>query len=338
MHYYIYFLLYVVSFFVFVLIFYSRKTSSTQLNILDIPDLNRKKHKKPTPLIGGFQIIFFLSIFFLIDKFVAEILNINFKIYLFSLIIFFVGFIDDRNNLSGYIKIFTIYTITLFFLLNSDDLVLNELYFSTFDKIFSLNSYNIFITSFFILILINAFNLSDGINGLAVGIAIIWLIYLNFIFFSKIDLFMMSLIFFLIINFYYIYNGYYFLGDSGSLLLSSFIGLLTINNYATLDLESNLIPVEKIFILFMIPGIDMARVFLIRVFKKKKPFHGDRIHFHHLLIDKFSLKKSLMIYFLTIIIPLLLMELANISYLVIIILYSILFIAVSLLLNNKKII
>jgi UDP-GlcNAc:undecaprenyl-phosphate GlcNAc-1-phosphate transferase len=34
----------------------------------------------------------------------------------------------------------------------------------------------------------------------------------------------------------------------------------------------------------MLPGVDMLRVFLIRIIKKKNPFSPDRIHLHHLLV------------------------------------------------------
>ena len=57
------------------------------------------------------------------------------------------------------------------------------------------------------------------------------------------------------------------------------------------------ISAENIFILFFIPGVDMFRLFILRLLNKRDPFSGDRNHLHHLLISKFSLKKTLIIYF-----------------------------------------
>ena len=70
-----------------------------------------------------------------------------------------------------------------------------------------------------------------------------------------------------------------------------------------LDFNTNKISLEKIFILFMIPGLDMFRLFLERIFNKKNPFSPDNKHLHHYLIKNFDLKKTLLIYLLLIIIP-----------------------------------
>ena len=74
-----------------------------------------------------------------------------------------------------------------------------------------------------------------------------------------------------------------FLGDSGSLFLGCLIGLNIILNY-NLEISTTQYSVENIFIALMLPGVDMLRVFLIRIIKKKNPFSPDRIHLHHLLV------------------------------------------------------
>ena len=43
----------------------------------------------------------------------------------------------------------------------------------------------------------------------------------------------------------------------------------------------------------IIPGIDMLRVAIIRILKKKHPFAPDRTHIHHLLLNKYNQKFSL---------------------------------------------
>ena len=53
---------------------------------------------------------------------------------------------------------------------------------------------------------------------------------------------------------------------------------------------------EKIFLVLMLPGVDMFRLFLERILNKKNPFKPDRNHFHHLLKKKFDDKKTLIIY------------------------------------------
>ena len=97
---------------------------------------------------------------------------------------------------------------------------------------------------------------------------------------------------------FFIFKGKYFIGDSGSLSISTFIGLLIILNYNLeyLDIKTNLFNAEDIFILMAFPGLDMIRVFLERLIKKKNPFHPSREHLHHYLLKKHSLLTTLIIY------------------------------------------
>ena len=90
-----------------------------------------------------------------------------------------------------------------------------------------------------------------------------------------------SLIFFIILNF----NGKIFLGDSGVSVIAFTISYFVIKSY-----KSNQISVEEIFLLMFLPGIDMMRLFIVRLFNKKNPFEADKNHIHHLLINFFSEK------------------------------------------------
>ena len=58
------------------------------------------------------------------------------------------------------------------------------------------------------------------------------------------------------------------------------------------------------FIILMLPGIDMFRVFMQRALKNKNPFTPDRIHLHYLLLDKpLTLNKTLTVLLSLILIP-----------------------------------
>jgi len=102
----------------------------------------------------------------------------------------------------------------------------------------------------------------------------------------------------LLILFFDILKGKFFLGDNGTLILSTLIGFTMILIYnLNLKYEEIQISAENIFILFFIPGVDMFRLFILRILNKRDPFSADRNHLHHLLISKFSLNKTLIIYF-----------------------------------------
>jgi UDP-GlcNAc:undecaprenyl-phosphate GlcNAc-1-phosphate transferase len=279
------------------------KIISEKLKIIDKPS-TKKIHKKPTPLIGG-VIILFLLIELFIFQYSNYLKNLDIKILIIiSLICFFVGFLDDRINMKSYLKFFII-CFAIFFLLNfSETLILKKLYFKSFETILDLNKSAIYITILCILLLINAYNLSDGINSLAVLIAIHWVVAIfYFIFGIKINYIIMPLLSLFILSIL-IYRGKFFLGDSGSLLISSLIGLLTIYFY-NLSIKNNntILPAESFFLVFIIPGLDMFRLFIERLFNKKDPFSGDKKHLHHLLIRKYKLRKTLLIYVLILCLP-----------------------------------
>ncbi|MDB3873576.1 hypothetical protein N9317_06005, partial [Pelagibacteraceae bacterium] len=178
-----------------------------------------------------------------------------------------------------------------------------KIYFLSLNKTFNLNFYlSLLLTSICLVLLVNALNMADGINGLAVGISLIWIISYILIFDIENKVIIILLCLILIFNFFYIYKGSYFLGNSGSLFLSSFIGLIFISEYNKMITEQ-LISVEIIVLIFLIPGLDMMRLFIFRLLNKKNPFEGDNDHLHHFFLKKFGLNKALVIYFVMLIIP-----------------------------------
>lgn len=260
------------------------------LNLIDKPDNIRKRHKFEVPLIGSFPLL----IIFFAYSIIIEPSNIILQKTLFlSYIFFIVGVLDDLYTVS-YIKksIFSIIILTIFLNFNNDFLITKTVF-----EIFNLNIYliknhSLFLTIICLIILINTFNFTDGINGISSIIAILWLLSLMFLTESRNN----YLIFFSIcifLNAIPIFFGKYFLGDSGTLFLGIFIGLETIHIF---NLHSNNFSYEKIFIIFMIPGLDMIRLVFSRLMNNKNPFLPDRNHLHHILIDKYSLFKTLIIY------------------------------------------
>ena len=88
------------------------------------------------------------------------------------------------------------------------------------------------------------------------------------------------------------------MGDSGVYLIVIFLSTSIISAYKSelSDIKS----VEEIFLLFLLPGIDMFRIFLERILNKKSPFKADKNHFHHLLKNKIGCYWSIGTYFLII--------------------------------------
>jgi len=263
-------------------------------NFLDIPNEARKIHKKPTYTIGG-HFIFFAYIMFMLFSFDY---NLNEKIILFIIFsfIFLIGIFDDLRDLKPVLKL-TLVLVTYFILfLLDNEYLLKKIYFETFNKVFYFGDFSFIISSLCILLLVNAINLMDGINGLAI---MTFTIICSFLYFYLNIQFNAYIFMVLVFIFFNIYRGRYFLGNSGSLIIGALIGFSTIKAYNLNFTEMN--SAEDIFILFLIPGLDMLRLFLQRSLNKKNPFKADNMHLHHLLIKEFSLPKVLFIYFFLII-------------------------------------
>jgi len=143
----------------------------------------------------------------------------------------------------------------------------------------------------FIVMCINSFNLIDGIDGLAIGLGIISGIFyfLHFTALGALDLMIFSiamcsglvgLLFFNISK-----RNKIFLGDTGSLLIG---GLLVFFALRFISLNEK-IPNSNTFFLAIgavfIPLADMIRVTLVRITNGFSPFHADRRHIHHILLD-----------------------------------------------------
>ena len=298
---------------IFYLEYLKRKKITSFFKLLDYPDNIRKFHKKPTPLIGGiflyttFLIIFFLELYF------TKIIDPFFTLMIFSSFCFFIGVLDDKFNIKAHYKLLFISTFLVIFLLFNNEYLLDKLFFFQLNKIYALTKIqSIFLTTLCILLLMNAFNMTDGINGLSTGISFIWIFIFSNIF--QLPSVYFLVMFFLLVNFIFIYNGKYFLGDSGSLLLSSFIGLTSIYYYNKNIFLTHPVFVEEIILIFLIPGLDMFRLFLKRILNKKNPLMGDTNHLHHILCKNFKLNASLIIYYSIIIFPFMLLKVFNIEF------------------------
>jgi UDP-GlcNAc:undecaprenyl-phosphate/decaprenyl-phosphate GlcNAc-1-phosphate transferase len=312
------------NFFIIFLINKFRIRIASFINLFDRPDKIRKFHKEDTPILGGIMI--FIP-FFLTSLYLFFFQNLD-KIILIILCActccFVIGLIDDLKTIAYKYKFFFLIIFFYLFIYQDPNLQINKLYFSSFDKIYSLNSFGVHFTVLCLLLLTNSLNLIDGIDGLCILTSLLILNWLMFIFsnFTIINIVLaISLVYVFILNL----KKNIFLGDSGSLFIGSIIGLNLIYNYNLQSIDGFL-PAENIFIALMLPGLDMLRVFAIRIKNKKNPFIGDRNHFHHLLQQKkFKLNSILIIFTLFTAMPILINSFTIINPIVIILSFIILY-------------
>ena len=260
--------------------------------VFDKPDGKLKKHNKAISLIGGFIILvnLYLIIFFLkilnMDNVIFED-NFLYIVLILSFLFYLIGFVDDLKNLSPNLKLFliiiSIILVTFFF----PELKLDYIKISFLHKDYFFGNYAFIFIILSFALLANAINMFDGINLQLISYTLF--IFLIFVINSFFSLFFILLsicfIFLGILN----YKNKVFIGDGGCYLISSILGCTFIYQYKSF---SNFLYGDQIFIILLIPAIDMLRLFFVRLINKKNPFRGDLNHLHH-IIDRFTKNKNL---------------------------------------------
>lgn len=279
--------------------------------VYDYPDNIRKKHIKKMPLLGGIMIL--MNLFFLLLLSFISIDNFQYSIFLelepsissysslffISLLIFIVGYFDDKYNLTANQKIIVLSLILLIAIQLDSELILKELYFSIYDLKLKINDFATLFTLICILLFINSFNMLDGMNLLGGIYALILFMVLAIYNYNLIYIVLsIAIIFFLFLN----YKNKSFLGDSGSLLISYLISISFIKEYNI----NRTFFADEIIIFMMIPGLDLLRLSMTRIFSGNSPFRGDRNHMHHLVLNKYSNSITIIMISIIVTLPILL--------------------------------
>ncbi len=146
-----------------------------------------------------------------------------------------------------------------------------------------------------IIVVINSFNLIDGIDGLAASLGILtMLVFGTYFFINGHQAYSLlafalagSLIAFLIFNHH---PAKIFMGDSGSLMIGLVNAILVIKFINVATSPSAIVPLSSAVAIglsiLIVPLLDTLRVFAIRIFSGRSPFTPDRNHIHHLLLNR----------------------------------------------------
>jgi UDP-GlcNAc:undecaprenyl-phosphate GlcNAc-1-phosphate transferase len=236
--------------------------------LLDQPDGKLKKHAQPGPYMGGVIVYFsFISPISLVFAFNQQLLGILFA----SSILLLVGLFDDFKALTPGIK-FLFQIVVTYILLKSGIVI---------DLIFFPRWLDLGLSFFWILTVINAFNIIDIMDGLAASIGamaaltiFVISMYTNDFLISLLAISLAAaLLAFLKFNWE---PARIFLGDAGSMILGLIIGSLTMMlGYTRFN---RLAFVSSLFILG-IPLFDLAYVSILRISRGKMPFWGSPDHF-----------------------------------------------------------
>jgi UDP-GlcNAc:undecaprenyl-phosphate GlcNAc-1-phosphate transferase len=293
------------------------KRLALRCGVCDIPH-ERKIHEEPIPRWGGIAIYLgfvagVLMFAFLNPGWIMALCMRYWGVFIGGFFIFLIGIYDDKKGTNCYEKFigqilaacFVVYSGTIGFHLfgveTSNYRI--ETVTNPFGGPFQLGWLAVPVSILWIVIITNAINLIDGLDGLAAGVTIIVCFTLFLIAFNmgghsitNQNIMVLSLILIGTLMGFLRYNfnpAVIFMGDSGSLFLGFTIACMSIRGSST---APTTVAMTIPLIALGVPIIDTLLAVYRRTSEGRHPFRADREHVHHRLLDMgFSHKTAVMI-------------------------------------------
>ena len=262
---------------------------SNKVGLVDLPG-TRKIHQHSIPLVGGLAIFTTMTIVAFFNPTILLSLLIYKNSFFALSLIFFTSVYDDRYDLSAKLRLL-IQTTASFLVVNSGVRIESMFGFLGINEIAL--EFQYLITMVVLVGSTNAFNLIDGVDGLAGSLGLVTTLLLAGVALSlgQTSIFMICLALMAAIIAFLKFNLYpakIFMGDGGSMTLGFLLTVLSILLLQSALYQFN---TQFAFILIasglMVPVVDAIRVFLKRFSKGYSILTADKTHLHHLLlVDK----------------------------------------------------
>lgn len=262
------------------------KPIAVDVGLVDKPNA-RKHHDGQIPLIGGISIfaaVLAASLLWLPN-------TLELRMYLIaSAMMVFIGALDDKYDLKVRIRIVGQIIIASLMIYGVGGYIANLGDLFGFGNI-NLGPAGIIFTYFAIIVVINAYNMVDGIDGLIgslslntfTAIAILFLISGNDDGYLSYPLMLATATLpYLVFNlgFFKKYTNKIFMGDAGSMFIG--LSVIWLLSMGTQGENASFRPVTALWIC-AVPLMDMLAIVMRRYRKGKSPFKPDRDHLHHIL-------------------------------------------------------
>lgn len=284
----------------FLLTFYTIPTVvkiSRRKNLMDEPGA-RSSHLRKIPNLGGISMFYSLAV--CASIFAFELFDLYKFLFASLVILLYIGVMDDIVVMRAYKKLFAQIIVTSLMVIGSD--VRIRSFFGLFG-IYELNYFfSVAMSIFTFIVLINAFNLIDGIDGLAGGYSILCSAMFGISYYRLGEynyplvvlsgVIIGSVIGFLYFNLSNYRNNKIFMGDTGSMILG-FLLAFTAICFIDIFIDKKLPEIPRYYLqsapaiamaILILPIIDTLNVFMIRICNGKSPLVADKNHIHHSLL------------------------------------------------------
>ncbi len=261
------------------------KLFAQKVGAMDIPNEERRIHDHPIPRMGGLAI--FLG--FIISTLLFSDITLEVRgILLGCVVIVATGAVDDLVSLNAWVK-FSLQIVAAIVAVAHNvriEIVINPAFWSEAEHLI-LGSWSIPVTIIWIVAITNSVNLIDGLDGLAVGVSTISSVTMLIVSLLVSDVNIAIILAALVgacVGFmpYNLNPAKIFMGDTGALLLGYVLATISVLGlFKFYALVSFAVPLLAL----AIPLLDTILAFVRRLLKGQNPFHADRQHLHHKLID-----------------------------------------------------
>ncbi|MEQ8313734.1 MAG: hypothetical protein RL839_01945 [Gammaproteobacteria bacterium] len=279
---------YLLAFFATILATATLRPVAGKIGLLDIPG-GRKTHIGATPLVGGLGIFIGLLSISIIS---VDVINAYAPLLSLSALIVFIGVIDDIKDLRVIVRM-TGHTLVAIAMAIVAGIQLESFGNILLGEEIALNSFALPVTVFATVGVINAINMSDGIDGLSGTLVVVALICIGIVAGSKADFVTVSFIAllsacilaFLTMNFRRPWNqkALVYLGDAGSTMLGFMLAWLLIESSQG---EHALFPPVYALWFLAVPLFDTVNLLIKRPIHGFSPFKPGVDHLHHALLRR----------------------------------------------------
>lgn len=269
------------------------KKIALKLQIIDMPEGDRRVHNKPMPLLGGLSIYFSFIITLVLKE--GDFTRPEMGLVLGATIIVIGGFLDDKFDIKPRYKLVFQIAAAIILIIYGVKIVIITNPFSSLYQSISVGVMSIPLTIIWVVGITNALNLIDGLDGLASGIGLISSLTILIIALlnNRYEAAVLAIILCGAILGFLPYNfnpASIFMGDTGAQLLGFLLAAISIEGaIKSAAAFSIAVPILALGI----PIYDTLFAMIRRKINGKPIMQADRGHLHHRLLDMgFSQKQA----------------------------------------------